>query len=70
MATETTQDNLNKINGVNLVRSLGIVNPVAEIFDSSQKKSDFPEIFPDFPGKNLTTFFSLQLKKLSFLPKY
>ena len=33
------------ISGVNLVRSLGVVNPVAEIFDSSQKMSDLPEKF-------------------------
>ena len=45
----------------------GVVNPVAEIFDSSGKNSDFQEIFPDFSGKNSDDpFFSRQLKKLSF----
>ena len=36
--------------GVNLVRGLGVVNPVAEIFDSSQK-------ILIFQAKILTTFF-------------
>src|SRR6218665_1964293 len=47
--------------GVNLFRSLGVVNPVAEIFVSS----------PFSRPKILTTFFFCGLlTKLSFLPKY
>src|SRR6218665_2245557 len=35
-----------------------------------RKNSDFPEKSPIFHAKILTTFFSRQLKKLSFLTKY
>jgi len=31
--------------GVNLIRGLGVVNPVAEIFDSIRKKSIFVKTF-------------------------
>jgi len=39
------------LRGVNLVRSLGVVNLVAEILDSTRKK------FPIFQAKILTTLF-------------
>jgi len=35
----------------------GVVNPVAEIFDSYRKISYFSENFPDFPGKNYDHLF-------------
>jgi len=49
---------LNFIHGVNLVRSLGVVNPVAEMFDSNRKNFRFSRKikFPIFQPKILTTF--------------
>jgi len=41
-----------RISGVDLVRSLGVVNPVAEIFDYSRKNVRFSGKISDFPGKN------------------
>jgi len=38
-------------------KSEGVVNPVAEIFDSSRKNSDFPEKSRIFQAKILTTFY-------------
>jgi len=37
--------------GVNLVRSLGVVNLIAEIFDSSRKNFRFSGEISDFPGE-------------------
>ena len=55
--------------GVNLVRSLGVVNPVAEIFDSSREKFQIFRKNLRFPDKNsddLFFFFCRQLKNCLF----
>jgi|SRR6218665_3722656 len=48
-------------------KSVGVLNPVAEIFDSSRKNSDFPKNSPIFQAKYFDDlFFSSQLKKCLF----
>jgi len=60
------QMNLPYSSGVNLVRSLGVVNPVAEIFDSSRKNFRFSGKNSDFPDKKLCLF-SLNIHIFTFL---
>ena len=58
-----TADYIAECTGVNLFRSLGVVDPVSEMFNFIRKVSDFPQKCPICQAKISEDLFFNQLKK-------